>query len=138
VPVYVHVDEAANFTTDAFAGLLSEARKYRTHFVLGTQFTSALHPRVRDAILGNVGTLLVFRVSAADADILAPEFHPLPPNELVDQLPYRAWLRRSDLNQYPVELAPPAHASRHALERVKATSRRKFGRPREQIERSFH
>jgi TraM recognition site of TraD and TraG len=137
-PVYVHVDEAANFTTDAFASLLSEARKYRTHFVLGTQYTSALRPEVRDAILGNVGTLMIFRVSAADAEILAPEFHPLPPNELVDQWPYRAWLRRIDNNQYPIELAPPAHPPRHALERVISTSRRKFARRRDQIERSFY
>ncbi|MGY3581562.1 DNA helicase HerA-like ATPase [Bradyrhizobium sp. USDA 4341] len=81
----MHVDEAANFTTDAFAGQLSEVRKYRSHFVLGTQYISALHPEVRDTILGNVGTLMIFRVSAADAEILAPEFHPFPLNELVDQ-----------------------------------------------------
>ena len=93
---------------------------------------------MRDAILGNVGTLMIFRVSAADAEILAPEFHPLPPNELVDQWPYRAWLRRIDNNQYPIELAPPAHPSRNALGRVITTSRRKFGRPRGQIEQSFH
>jgi len=81
---------------------------------------------------------MIFRVSAADAEILAPEFHPLPPNELVDQWPYRAWLRRIDNNQYPIELAPPAHPSRNALGRVITTSRRKFGRPRGQIEQSFH
>jgi len=137
VPVYVHVDEAGNFTTDAFAGLLSEARKYRTHFSLALQHTTQAQERVRDAIFGNVGTLMVFRVSAADAEILAPEFHPLQPNELVDQWPYRAWLRRVDNTQYPIEILPPAHHSRHARERVIATSRRKYARPREQIERSF-
>ena len=137
VPFMVHVDEAANFTTDAFAGLLSEARKYRTHFALALQHTSQAHPRVRDAIFGNVGTLLVFRVSAADAEVLAPEFHPLPPNELTDQWPYRAWLRRADNDQHSVYVTPAAYPSRQARQRVIATSRRKYARPRQAIEQSF-
>jgi hypothetical protein len=137
VAFFCHVDEAANFSTDAFAGLLSEARKYRAHFALCLQHTSQAHPRVRDAIFGNVGTLMVFRISAADAEIIAPEFHPLPSHELVDQWPYRAWLRRISNQQHSIEISPAAYPSRQAKQRVLATSRRKYARPRHVIEKSF-
>jgi hypothetical protein len=137
VPFFVHVDELANFTTDSFAGLLSEARKYGTHFAVAAQYTSQASDRLLDALLGNVGTLIVFRVSAADAELLAPEFHPLPAHELADQAPYRAWIRRVDTGQHPIEIHPSLYPSRQARGRVVATSRRKFGRPRALIERSF-
>ena len=61
-----------------FASLLSEARKFKTHFCLAAQYGEQLHPTVRAAVLGNAGTLMVFRVSSNDAQLLAPEFHPLP------------------------------------------------------------
>jgi energy-coupling factor transporter ATP-binding protein EcfA2 len=137
-PFFVHVDEFQSFSTAAFASLLSEARKFATHFSLANQYTEQLTDNVRAAVLGNAGTLMVFRVSAADAEILAPEFHPLPPNELVDQSPHRAWLRRCDGDQRPVFLSPPQSSSKHRREIVIAQSRRNFGRPRALIERNFN
>ena len=71
LPFYVHVDEFQNFGTDAFASLLSEARKFATHFCLVNQFTDQLQPPVRSALLGNAGSLIVFRVGSADAELLA-------------------------------------------------------------------
>ena len=68
LPFYVHVDEFQNFGTDAFASLLSEARKFATHFCLVNQFTDQLQPPVRSALLGNAGSLIVFRVGSADAE----------------------------------------------------------------------
>jgi hypothetical protein len=136
VPFYCHVDEVQSFGTDALASLLSESRKFKTRFCLVGQYTEQLSPTVRAAVLGNVGTLMVFRVSAADADVLAPEFHPLPAPELIEQSPYRAWLRRLD-DQHRVAFIEPRHfptRSRRAV--VVAQSRRNFGRRRQKIEPS--
>jgi len=137
-PFFVHVDEFQSFSTDAFASLLSEARKFATHFSLANQYTEQLSDSVRAAVLGNAATLMVFRVSAADATLLAPEFHPLPAHELVDQSPYRAWLRRGDSDQRPVFVSPRLFGSRHRRDTVIAQSRRNFGRARAVIERNFN
>jgi hypothetical protein len=79
---------------------------------------------------------LVFRVSGADAEVLASEFDPLPPTALVDQAPYTAWLRRGIGHRY-VELLPRLYPPRGRLEIIRRQSRRNFGRPRATIERSF-
>ena len=63
-PFFVHVDEFQNFSTDAFASLLSEARKFGTHFCLANQYLEQVEPSVRAAVLGNAGTLMAFRVSS--------------------------------------------------------------------------
>lgn len=136
-PFFVHVDEFPNFATDAFASLLSEARKFGTFFALGAQFLAQTGATVRAAVLGNVGTLMVFRVSAADAEVLAPEFHPLPPNELADQPPFRAWLRRSDTDHHAIFLEPPRYPPSRRRANIIAQSRRNFGRPRVTIEKTF-
>ena len=134
VPFFVHIDEFQNFSTDAFASLLSESRKFGTHFCLANQYLEQIAMNVRAAVLGNAGTLMVFRVSSNDAELLAPEFHPLPANELSDQWPYRAWLRRSDSDQRPVDLEPPLFPSRRRKQKVIAQSRRNFGRERGALE----
>jgi len=71
---HLYIDEFHNFTTDSFASILSEARKYRLCLTLSHQYTSQVQPSVRDAIFGNVGTTITFRVGEADADILEKEF----------------------------------------------------------------
>jgi len=68
------VDEFHNFTTDSFAAMLSEARKYGLCLVLASQHMTAVSQEVRDAVLGNVGTIVSFRVSDADGQVLAREF----------------------------------------------------------------
>ena len=133
-PFFVHVDEFQSFSTDAFASLLSEARKFAVHFSLANQYTEQLSEGVRAAVLGNAGTLMVFRVSAEDARLLAPEFHPLPAHELLDQSPHRAWLRRGDSGHRAVFVSPRLYGSRHRRHTVIAQSRRNFGRPRTVIE----
>jgi hypothetical protein len=75
-PFFVYLDEFQTFTTLALANMLSELRKYRQGIVLSTQFMEQAPPEVRAAILGNVGSLLVFRVGAADAAKLAKELGP--------------------------------------------------------------
>jgi len=77
---YLYVDEFQNFATDSFAGILSEARKYRLNLVLAHQYVGQLvtdvSTKVRDAVFGNVGTMIMFRVGAADAEFLENEFSP--------------------------------------------------------------
>ena len=78
---YLYVDEFQNFATDSFATILSEARKYRLNLIVGHQYIGQLvqerNTKVRDAIFGNVGTLVVFRVGAEDAEFLVKEFEPV-------------------------------------------------------------
>jgi hypothetical protein len=73
---YLYLDEFQTFTTLSLANMLSELRKYRVSLVLAHQYLSQLEPEVRDAILGNVGTIISFRVGPADARILSKEFSP--------------------------------------------------------------
>ncbi len=68
------IDEFQNFTTGAFASILSEARKFRLSLVLSHQFTSQLQPAVRDAVFGNVGTSIAFHIGFSDAELLAKEY----------------------------------------------------------------
>lgn len=70
-PFFLYIDEFHSFTTEALADMLSELRKYRLGMILAHQHTSQLDRIVFEAILGNVGTLMVFRVGASDATLLA-------------------------------------------------------------------
>jgi hypothetical protein len=73
---YLYLDEFQSFTTLSLANMLSELRKYRVNMILAHQYLSQLDPQVLDAILGNVGTLISFRLGASDAQILEKEFYP--------------------------------------------------------------
>ena len=73
---YMHVDEFQNFSTDSFATILSEARKYRLSLVMAHQYIEQLTDNVRAAVFGNVGTLICFRVGADDAEFLEKQFEP--------------------------------------------------------------
>lgn len=73
---YLYVDEFQNFATEAFANILSEARKYRLDLILAHQYIAQMEEPVRDAVFGNVGTMVCFRVGAQDAEYLEKEFVP--------------------------------------------------------------
>lgn len=77
---YLYVDEFQNFVTDSFASILSEARKYRLNLIIAHQYIAQLETAdsktVKDAVFGNVGTMIIFRVGADDADALEKEFEP--------------------------------------------------------------
>ena len=75
-PFYLYVDEFQNFATDSFATILSEARKYGLNLTVANQYISQMTDNVRDAVFGNVGTTISFRVSADDAPMLAKQFEP--------------------------------------------------------------
>jgi CxxC-x17-CxxC domain-containing protein len=72
----LYIDEFQNFSTDSFANILSEARKYRLSLVLAHQYIAQMEDKVRDAVFGNVGTMISFRVGAEDGEFLEKEFSP--------------------------------------------------------------
>ncbi len=95
---YLYVDEFQNFATESFATILSEARKYRLNLIVGHQYIAQLEQdrstKVRDAIFGNVGTIVLFRIGAADAEFLETEFEPIfTPNDMVNLPKYQIILK---------------------------------------------
>ena len=95
---YLYVDEFQNFVTDSFASILSEARKYRLNLTVAHQYTAQLvsdkSSAVRDAVFGNVGTMIVFRVGADDADFLESEFDPeFTPQDILNLPNYKVYMK---------------------------------------------
>jgi len=134
VPFFAHVDEFQTFSSDAFASLLSEARKFALHFALANQFTDQLSNAVRAAVIGNAGTLVVFRVGSRDAELLAPEFRPMDPAGLADQEPFTAWLRRG-IGRDRIFAEPQLYDSQGTAPLIREQSRQRFARSRGDIER---
>jgi len=73
---YLYIDEFQNFATESFANILSEARKYRLDLILAHQYITQMSEEVRDAVFGNVGTMVTFRIGAYDAEYVEKEFEP--------------------------------------------------------------
>ncbi|MEK7575760.1 MAG: type IV secretion system DNA-binding domain-containing protein [Patescibacteria group bacterium] len=73
---YLYVDEFQNFATESFKDILSEARKYRLNLVLAHQYIAQMDESVSDAVFGNIGTMINFRVGATDAEMLEKELSP--------------------------------------------------------------
>lgn len=91
---YLYVDEFQNFATESFANILSEARKYHLNLILANQYVSQIDEKVRDAIFGNAGTLISFRVGAADAEFLEKEYEPIfVMNDLVNLPKFNIYLK---------------------------------------------
>lgn len=76
-PFLVYVDEFQSFSTLSIANMLSELRKYGVGMILANQFLSQLEKEIRDSVLGNVGTIISFRLGVSDAKYMAQEFHPV-------------------------------------------------------------
>ncbi|MEM8484450.1 MAG: DUF87 domain-containing protein [Bacteroidota bacterium] len=92
---FLYMDEFQGFTTPALVGMLSELRKYRVGLILAHQFLSQLDKDVRDAIIGNVGTMISFRIGAVDAPLFAKEFYPVFLKEDLLNLPnYHIYLKQ--------------------------------------------
>jgi CxxC-x17-CxxC domain-containing protein len=91
---YLYIDEFQNFSTDSFANILSEARKYRLDLILAHQYIEQLSEKVKPAVFGNVGTMVSFRVGSTDAEELAKEFAPTFTEEDLVNLPkYEMYLK---------------------------------------------
>lgn len=141
-PFYLYVDEFQNFATDSFATILSEARKYGLNLTVANQYISQMSETVRDAVFGNVGTMISFRVSADDSPILAKQFEPqFEPNDLL-QMHNRNFIINMVING---EKAPAFSAKTLNLPepqtdntgRIIQRTREIYGQPRETIEQSI-
>ena len=73
----LYVDEFQNFSTDSFATIMSEARKYHLNLIVANQFTTQLTEEIRDAVFGNMGTIVSFRVEQNDVEALSQYFQPI-------------------------------------------------------------
>ncbi len=91
---YLYVDEFQNFATDSFATILSEARKYKLNLTMANQYIAQMPEEVRDAVFGNVGTILSFQVGFDDAEYLSGQYgEEVLPNDLVGLSKYSAYMR---------------------------------------------
>lgn len=90
---YLYVDEFQNFTTDTFATILAEARKYRLNLNITNQYFAQLTERIRDAVIGNVGTLISYRVGAEDAEFLTHEMAGLSIEDLTNLDRFQAYVK---------------------------------------------
>ncbi len=92
-PFYLYVDEFQNLMTDTFSSLLSESRKYGLGVHLTNQYFAQLPQKIQEAILGNVGTMMVFEVGVEDADLLAKEFFPMEKEDFLNLQRYNFYLK---------------------------------------------
>lgn len=110
-PFFLYVDEFHNLTTKSFAGLLSEARKYGLGLILAHQHLSQTSSEIRDAILGNVGTMMVFRVGANDAPFFERMLPPFSAYDLQNQPNHRSSVsmmhRGERLKPFSASMYPP-------------------------------
>lgn len=138
---HLYVDEFQNFSTDSFASILSEARKWRLSLTLAHQYFGQMSERLRQAVLANTGSLLAFRCGAEDAAMLADEFGIESPSAFTDSANYTAWARLLQ-NGMPTDplvietLYPEPQYSGRAQAIIRRT-RARHTRPRVQVEKSI-
>lgn len=145
---FLYVDEFQNFATEAFVNILSEARKYRLSLILANQYLAQLEEmtptgrstRVRDAIFGNIGTIIVFRIGSEDAEFLKEEFAPeCTPQDLVNLPKYHVFVKLmiDGVTTRPFSgktLPPPPRPSKSYVETIIKVSRERYGTKKEIIE----
>lgn len=138
-PFYLYVDEFQNFATDSFAVILSEARKYGLNLTVANQYVAQMTDSVRDAVFGNVGTTISFRVSADDAPVLVKQFEPTFEAGDLLQLNNRHFVISMIINGEKVPafsattLSIPATPADN-FQKIIAASRAKYSRPRVEVE----
>lgn len=144
---YLYVDEFQNFVTDSFASILSEARKYRLNLIVAHQYTAQLvingSSAVRDSVFGNVGTMIIFRVGAEDADFLEKEFEPEFMAEDIVNLPnYHIYLKLMvdgvTSRPFSASTMPPLAVNYDSKEAVIAKSRELYTKSREVVEKEIN
>jgi hypothetical protein len=137
----LYVDEFQNFSTDSFATILSEARKYRLNLIVANQFTTQLTDEIRDAVFGNVGTIVSFRVgSDADADSLSKKFQPIFDREDVLRIPNFNTISQMLIGGIPTQpfsmatIPPLGKANAELGTALRQLSAAKFGKIKKQAE----
>jgi hypothetical protein len=136
----VLVDEFQNFATASFASILSESRKYRLNLTVANQFMGQMDEPVQQAVLGNVGTMVIFRVGAEDAELLEREFHPhFSRTDLVNLGFARAYVKLmidgATSQPFSAETLPPLPRPVDSRrETIIRCSRERYGTPRRVVE----
>lgn len=138
---YLYVDEFQNFATDSFATILSEARKYKLNLTMANQYIAQMPEEVRDAVFGNVGTILSFQVGFDDAEYLSGQYgEEVMPNDLVALSKYSAYMRLL-IDGMPSKtfsldtLPPPAFQPEVGRrEKIIQAARQRYSTPREVVE----
>ncbi len=134
------VDEFQNFATESFESILSEARKFRLNLIVANQFMTQLTDKIREGVLGNVGTLVCGRIGITDAEIIERAFLPTFNAEDLHNQPNHhaiAQVMMFDIPSKPftMQLRPPAfEGDRGVLDGLKAYSATKYGRTRAEVE----
>ncbi|OGM02255.1 hypothetical protein A2115_01970 [Candidatus Woesebacteria bacterium GWA1_41_8] len=141
---YLYVDEFQNFATPDFAQILSEARKYRLNLTVANQFMGQVEEEVKNAVFGNVGTILCFRVGVTDANYLAHEFTPVfGEDDLLNIERYHVYIKTIVDNEpvppFSMDLtkdisSDASKGNPRVAEIIKEMSRLKFGRDMRLVE----
>ena len=136
---FLYVDEFQNFATPSFANILSEARKYRLSLIMAHQYIAQLDEIVADAVFGNVGTIVSFRVGGADAEVLVKEFTPtFLEEDIVNLAKYHIFLKLmiDGVASLPFSAVtmPPIGSPTGSTEKVIRVSRERYAKKRSVIE----
>lgn len=149
---YLYVDEFQNFVTDSFASILSEARKYRLNLIVAHQYISQItksqgggkgkheDTQIRDAVFGNVGSMVSFKIGAQDAEVMAKEFAPtFSEQDLINIANFKAYIKLNIKNAtsrgFTLETIYDAGGKdEEAAEAIRQLSALKYGRDREFVE----
>ncbi|MFZ5559477.1 MAG: type IV secretory system conjugative DNA transfer family protein [Patescibacteria group bacterium] len=139
---YLYIDEFQNFTTESIATILAEARKYHLNLIIAHQFIGQLKDNIKNAVFGNVGSILSFRIGAEDAEFLVKQFEPVfNQQDLVNIDNFNAYLKLLINNQtssaFNVRILTPLQAEITSAEKIKELSRLKYGRERQIVEKEI-
>lgn len=136
----LYVDEFQNFSTDSFAAIMSEARKYHLNLIVANQFTTQLSEEIRDAVFGNMGTIVSFRVGQNDVDSLAKYFQPLFDADDLLRVPNFNAIVRTLIGGVPTQsfsmatIPPLGNPNKQLADALKQLAAAKYGRPRQVVE----
>ncbi|MBR3131796.1 DUF87 domain-containing protein [Candidatus Saccharibacteria bacterium] len=139
----LYVDEFQNFATDSFESILSEARKYRLNLIVANQFMTQLTEKIREALLGNVGTIVCGRIGVTDAELMAKAFTPTFTAEDLTKTPNFAAVAKVmmfDMPSAPFTMnlpAPMGEANEDLMKTLKTYSAAKFGKTRAEVEKEI-
>jgi len=136
---YLYVDEFQNFTTDSFATILSEARKYHIGLSITNQYIAQLTEKVRDAVIGNAGTLICYRIGAADAEFMVKEFPGVSIDDLanLDRFSTYVKLLIDGTPSKPFSMRgikSPTAKDKQLAEAIRQLSRLRYGKDKQAIE----
>jgi hypothetical protein len=136
---YLYIDEFQNFTTDSIATILSEARKYKLNLIMAHQYMPQLKQEIRDAVLGNVGTIGAFRVGAEDAENLEKQFEPgFSRFDLVNldnfSLIIKMMINNKISTPFKMNTLPPPKGKSEIIEPIKKISKIKYSHKRGAVE----